>query len=157
MTKKIIGIIVVFLTIFMGSSALAEMPGADPKEIWNHITKTSPYTQWEFWDDHQGMLEGDQPHGSFHKVYVNHIAYGAASAPMKEGAIVVKENYNKNKKLMAITMMYKIKGFNPEKGDWYWVRYTPKGKAKPYGKVKMCIGCHSSADDNDFIFVHEFE
>ena len=154
---KITWFVTLCLTIFIGTTAMAEMPGADPKELWEHITKTSPYTQWKFWDDHKGMLEGDEPHGSFHKVYVNDIAYGSSSAPLEYGAIEVKENYNKKEKLMAITVMYKVKGYNPEAGDWFWVRYSPKGKAKPYGKPKGCVNCHSGAADNDFVFVHEFK
>jgi hypothetical protein len=157
MAKKIAGFIILCLAVFMVTSVMAEMPGADPKELWEHITKTSPYPQWKFWDDHKGMLEGNEPHGSLHKVYVNDKAYASHSTPIEYGAIVVKENYNKKKKLMAITVMYKVNGYNPEVGDWFWARYTPKGKAKPYGKPKGCVGCHSANADNDFIFVHDFE
>ena len=157
MVKKITGFIILCLSVLLVTSAMAEMPGADPKELWEHITKTSPYTQWKFWDDHRGMLEGNEPHGSFNKVYVNDKTYDSSSAPFKDGAIVVKENYSKKKKLMAITVMYKVHGYNPKAGDWFWARYTPKGKAKPYGKPKGCLGCHSGAADNDFIFLHEFE
>jgi hypothetical protein len=157
MTKKSTGYIVFFLAVFIGTSVMAQMPGADPKELWEHISKTSPYTQWKFWDDHKGMLEGNEPHGSLHKVYVNDKTYDSSSAPLEYGAIVVKENYNKKKKLMAITVMYKVDGYNPKVGDWFWARYTPRGKAKPYGKPKGCVGCHTANADNDFIFVHDFE
>jgi hypothetical protein len=157
MTKKITGFIILCLAVFMVTSVMAGMPGADPKELWEHITKTSPYTQWKFWDDHQGMLEGNEPHGSFNKVYVNDKAYDSSSAPFKYGAIVVKENYNKKKKLMALTVMYKVKDYNPGAGDWFYARYTTRGKAKPYGQPKGCVSCHSANADNDFIFVHDFE
>ncbi|MCF6247765.1 MAG: cytochrome P460 family protein [Desulfobacula sp.] len=157
MTKKITGFIILFLAVFIGTSAMAQMPDADPKELWNHITKISPYTQWKFWDDHPGMVKGREPHGSFHKVYVNDQAYGSHSAPLKYGAIQVKENYNKNKKLMALTVMYKVKGYNPDDGDWFWVKYSLSGKAKPYGKPAGCIGCHGGRASNDFVLVHEFE
>jgi len=157
MPQKITGFIIVFMAVFIGTSAIAQMPGADPKELWEHITKTSLYTQWKFWDDHQGMLEGNEPHGSLNKVFVNNKAYNSSSAPYEYGAIVVKENYNKKKKLMALTVMYKVKGYNPEAGDWFYVRYTPRGKAKPYGKPKGCVSCHSANADNDYIFVHDFE
>lgn len=154
---KITGISLLCLAVFMVISAVAKMPGPDPKALWEHISTTSPYTQWQFWDDHQGMQKGDAPHGSFHKVYVNDIAYGSAFAPMKNGSIVVKENYNDKKKLMAITVMYKVDDYNPDAGDWFWVKYSPKGKANPYGKPKGCISCHSATPDSDYIFVHEFE
>lgn len=153
--KKITGLVIFCLSVFMVTTSLAKMPGADPGELWEYITKTSPYTQWKFWDDHQGMLEGRAPHGPFHKVYVNDKAYSSSAAPLAYGAIEVKENYNKKKKLAAITVMYKVKGYNPKAGDWFWVKYSPEGRARPYGKVKGCIGCHGA--DNDFVTVHEFE
>jgi len=158
MAKKLTGFIIFFFIVFLSSSAMANMPGADPKELWEHISKTSPYTQWKSWDDHQGMQEGSEPHGSFNKVYVNDEAYGSSTAPAQYGSIIVKENYTKKKKLAALTVMYKVKGYNPEGGDWFYVRYKPKnGKAKPYGKPKGCVSCHSANSDNDYIFVHEFE
>ena len=119
------------LALFASLQAMAEMPGPDPKALWEYMTKTSPYTQWKFWDDHQGMLPGDEPHGSFHKVYVNDIAYASTSAPTKNGSVVVKGNYNDKKELMAFMVIYKVEGYNPSAGDWFWVRYTPEGKAKP--------------------------
>ena len=157
MAKKITGAIILCLAVFMVASAAAEMPGADPKDLWEYISKTSPYTQWKFWDDHQGMLEGNEPHGSFNKVYVNDKTYNSSSAPAEYGSIVVKENYNKRKKLKAITVMYKVKGYNPDVGDWFWVRYSTRGKAKPYGKPKGCVSCHTGNADNDFIYVHDFK
>ena len=157
MAKKYSLMACLCLLLLMGTSALAKMPGADPDALWEYITKTSPYTLWHFWDDHKGLLEGNQPHGSFHNVYINGIAYRANSNPLPNGAIQVKENFNKDKKLMAITVMYKVKGYNPDAGDWFWVKYTPDGKAKPYGRPKGCISCHGAADDNDFVMVHEFE
>ena len=137
MVKKITGFSILCLAVFMVTSAMAKMPGADPKELWEHITTTSHYTQWKFWDDHQGMQEGNEPHGSLNKVYVNDQTYNSTSAPFEYGAIVVKENYNKKEKLMALTGMYKVKGFNPKAGDWFYVRYTPRGKAKPYAKMQI--------------------
>jgi len=157
MVKKITGLFILFLAIFIGTPLMAEMPGPDTAELWKHITQTSPYTQWNFWDDHKGLLEGDEPHGSLHKVYVNDKAYGSSKVPLEYGAIQVKENYNTNKRLMAITVMYKLKGYHPERGDWFWVKYTPEGNAKPYGKPTGCISCHNSRSDNDFVMVHDIE
>jgi hypothetical protein len=157
-TSKIITIsIFLALTISFGVPAMNKMPGPDPKELWQHITKTSDYTKWDFWPDHKGMLPGMEPHGSQHKVYVNDIALNSSHAPLEYGSIQVKENYNNANKLMAITVMYKVKGYNPEDGDWFWVRYKPSGKAKPYGKPKGCVGCHSANASNDYIFVHDIK
>ncbi|MCP4673189.1 MAG: cytochrome P460 family protein [Desulfobacula sp.] len=155
--KKITGFMIFFIAFFIGSSAMAEMPGADPKDLWDHITKNSPYTQWNFWDDHKGMIEGRQPHGSLHKVYVNDRAYNSSKVPLEYGAIQVKENYNMAKELKAITVMYKVKGYNPPDGDWFWVKYSPNGMAKPHGKPTGCIDCHGTRANNDFVIVHDIE
>ncbi len=91
------------------------------------------------------------------EVFVNDKAYGSVGIPLTYGAIQVKENYNKDKKLMAITVMYKVKGYNSTAGDWFWVKFTPDGTAKPYGKPKGCVSCHGAVADNDFVMVHEIE
>ena len=150
-------IILVASCIVFSAMAFADMPGADPAALWNYITKVSPYKKWSFWPDHQGVQPGRAPHGSLHKVYVNDRAVNSARPPVQYGAIVVKENYNKAKELKAITVMYKVPGYNPKDGDWFWAKFTPDGTAKPFGKPKGCIGCHGTRASNDFILVHEFE
>jgi hypothetical protein len=137
--------------------AYAQMPGADPDALWNYITKENPYQNWKFFPDHQGMQPGRAPHGPQHKVYVNDAAFNSAKPPVQYGSIIVKDNYSKDNVLLAITVMYKVKDYNPPDGDWFWVKYTPGGKASPYGMPKGCIGCHGTRAQNDFILVHEFK
>jgi biotin synthase len=36
-----------------------------------------------------------------------------------DGANAVLENYGKDKELKAITVMYKVAGYNPDAGDWF--------------------------------------
>lgn len=153
----IVGIL--FIAACLGGSvmAFADMPDPDPQALWNYITKVSPYRNWSFWPDHQGMQPGRAPHGPLHKVYVNDRALHSVKPPVQNGSIIVKENYNKAKELVAITVMYKAPGYNPGVGDWFWVKYTPDGKAKPFGKPKGCISCHGTKANNDFIIVHEFK
>lgn len=145
----------VFFIFVAGASA--KMPGADPAELWEYITEKAPYTSWGFWADHEGLQEGSAPHAPLHKVYVNELGLKSVHAPASNGTIVVKENIGTDKELKALTVMYKIKGYNPEAGDWFWVKYDPKGNVAKSGKPKGCISCHSSADDNDYILVHEFK
>ena len=152
-----IGVLVITACFLSGSLAFAEMPEPEPSELWNYITKVSPYKEWSFWPDYQGMQPGRSPHGRFNKVYVNDRALNSHGTPVQYGAIQVKESYNKAKELKAITVMYKVYGYNPIDGDWFWVRYKPDGKAGPYGKLESCISCHGTRASNDFILVHEFE
>jgi hypothetical protein len=151
-------IIAVVTAIFMfGTMAFAEMPGPNPEALWKHLTEESPYTQWGFWPDHQGMQPGRAPHGPLHKVYVNDRALNSSQPPVQYGSIAVKENYGKDKELKAITVMYKVAGYNSDAGDWFWAKYSPKGKVDKFGKPKGCVGCHGTRAKNDFILVHEFE
>ena len=145
------------LCLMIVSISLAEMPGSDPVKLWDYITKVSPYNKWSFWPDHQGMQPGRAPHGPLHKVYVNDRAFNSKNPPVQYGSIAVKENYNNAKELKAITVMYKIHKYNPDAGDWFWVKYTPEGKAEKSGKPEGCVGCHGTRAKNDFILVHEFK
>ncbi|CAG34929.1 cytochrome P460 family protein [Desulfotalea psychrophila] len=156
--KKIIAcLIVIFTCSLCASLASAHMPSATADGLWKKISKESSYKNWSFWPDHKGMQPGRAPHGPFHKVYVNDQALTSEHVPGHYGAIVVKENYGKDKKLKAITVMYKVQDANPVAGDWLWAKYSPSGKAAKFGKVRGCINCHSARADNDYIFVHELQ
>ena len=72
---------------------------------------------------------------------------------MPNGAIVVKENYGEDKEtLMAVTPMYKVQGYNPDAGDWFWAKYGPDGKVETAGKVESCIDCHNAGKAGNYIF-----
>jgi hypothetical protein len=155
--KKQITVVVMTVTLIFGAIVFAEMPNPDPDALWQYITNESPYEKWEFWPDHQGMQPGRAPHGPLHKVYVNDRAINSPKPPVQYGSIAVKENYGKDKELKAITVMYKLAGYNPDAGDWFWAKYSPAGKADKFGKPAGCVGCHGTRAKNDFILVHEFK
>jgi len=137
------------------SGADGDMPPANADKLWSYLTTVNPYTGWGFWPGHVGIYPGKSPHGAYLKVYANTVALKAAreGKPMPEGAIIVKENYGKDKKtLMAVTPMYRIKGYNPEAGDWYWAKYGADGAVLKAGKVKGCIDCHAVQKTKDWIF-----
>ncbi len=132
------------------------MPPTDPEKFWNYISEKNPYTDWDHWPGYDGIYPGKSPHGAYLKLYANDVAIEAAKAgktEMPEGAILVKENYGKDKKtLMAVTPMYKVKGYNPEAGDWFWGKYGPDGKVMAAGKPDGCIKCHGVKQDQDWLF-----
>ncbi len=141
--------------VIAASAADDSMPAGDADALWTFITKTSSYEKWEFWPGYDGIYPGKSPHGAFLKLYANKPAIEAAKAgqPMPEGAIIVKENYGKDQKtLMAVTPMYKIKGYNPDGGDWYWAKYKADGTVEAAGQPKGCISCHSVKKDADWLF-----
>jgi hypothetical protein len=133
----------------------AGLPAPNGKALWTYMTEDDPYLGWGFWPGHIGMYPGKSPHGAHLKLYANSIALKAAreGKPMPYGSILVKENYGKDQKtLVAVTPMYKVKGFNPDGGDWFWAKYGPEGKIMKAGKVEGCINCHRVRRDQGWIF-----
>ncbi len=135
-----------------GYGSKASSSGEDLRKI---IYEQTPYLKWALWPGKGMFFEGTEPHGDFITVYVNDTALASIRnvSGMADNSIVVKENYDKAKQLTSVTVMRKVKGFNPEKGDWFWARFGPDSKITHEGNVEMCYGCHAAADDNDYIFV----
>ena len=138
-------------------TAMVEMPGAEAGELWKFITETSPYTEWAFWPDYEGYQPGNSPHGAILRVYVDeHGIWNIADkmkSSMDNGVVIVKENFMPDTTLAAITVMYKVEGFNPEVGDWFWAKYSPDGTVAASGTPAGCIGCHGGkVANNDYIF-----
>jgi len=106
------------------------------------------------WPGKTALYPGTLPHGALLTTYVNDVAYKAIRAKkgkLPNGSIVVKENYMPDKSLAALTVMYKVKGYNSEANDWFWAKYMPDGKIEAEGKVDMCIGCHGMKKWNDYV------
>jgi len=136
------------------------MPGADSAQIYAYITKAKPYTQWDVWPGKDKMYPGTQPHGDFLTTYVNDTGmFGIRkkTGNMPEGTIIAKENYNSDKKFIALSVMYKIKGYNAAASDWYWAKYDKDGKVLASGRVEACIKCHEKKKDNDYTFTGELK
>jgi hypothetical protein len=136
--------------------------------FWKYLNRTeSPYKKWAGLPGKSGMQKGEDPHGEFTKTYLNKVvADDFDRLPL--GAIVVTENYEKDKKtLKDITVMYRSKGADPKHNDWYWLKYLPNGSIartsekegkKPIaGKVASCIDCHTKAGGSDFLFSNDAE
>lgn len=132
----------------------ATLVGADAAKLHDFITKQSPYTSWELWPGTARFYPGGSPHGALLTTYVNDIAAASirSQGGMANGSIIIKENYMPDKTLAALTVMYRISGYNPAGGDWFWVDYTPAGAAEVSGQVLMCIGCHSFVMENEWMF-----
>ncbi len=131
-----------------------ERPAPEAGPLWKHINRTEPYTRWKFFPGYEGAYPGQSPHGSYLKLYVNDLAYKAIrnETDMPDGAILVKENYAEDKKtLMAVTPMYKVTGYNPAAGNWFWAEYGPRGALREAGKVESCVECHRMIGGDDFI------
>lgn len=158
-----LGIAALFAAIFMAPIAAEavthekNLPAPEGKALYQYITKTNPYEKWPMWPGKGKLYPGTEPHGALLTTYVNETALGAIkkNAQLPDGSIIVKENYTPDKKLAAVTVMYKKAGYNPEAGDFFWLKYGPDGKIETEGKDAMCIGCHRAAQGNDFLFTND--
>jgi hypothetical protein len=140
--------IVLVLTLAMGSFAAAfaqssgGLPGPDPEDLWQYITRTNPYEKWRPFPglDQPFLQLTELPHGDWVGVWANDIAVDSMENPlapftMKYGSILVKENYPAGptrppkSSLVAITVMYKVNGYHvlPGQEEWFWVMYSPQG------------------------------
>lgn len=150
----------VLTAVSLLGSALASMslPAPEGKAVIQFITKDNDYTKWSLWPGKDKLYPGKSPHGAFLTSYVNETAAKAIKEKsvgmgMPDGSIVVKENYSPDKKLAAVTVMYKKKGFDPDNGDWFYLKFSPDGDIDAVGKVTGCIGCHTGAKSTDYLFL----
>lgn len=153
-----------------GEEAGADLPEADGSAVMDYVTDTSPYTEWgtwpsDEWNNFNANLVSGAPHGNVVRIYVNDIALEAADGfdeELPEGSMIVKENYvgtdpENPGDLDAVTIMYKVEGFNAEASDWFWVKAKPDGsQIDAEGAVDGCIGCHSQGGNQDYILRYGF-
>lgn len=100
-------------------------------ELWSVMQDAKYRENWKMWPGKEALYEGTVPHGVFLTTYVNDAAHNAIvnkAGMMPYGAMIIKENYKPDKSLAAFTVMHKVKGFNPEAGDWFWAKLDPDGK-----------------------------
>ncbi len=129
----------------------------EAEAVWNYITKTAPYKEWGFWQDHQDPHENTTgTFGPMHKIYVNKPALEATGTPLPYGAMIVKENLSPADEVVEITVKYKVKNYNPTAGDWFWAKYSATGEILTAGKPKECIDCHIPNAHKDYIMDHLF-
>lgn len=152
-----------------GGEETAELPEANGTAVFEYVTETNDYTSWgtwpsDEWNNFEVNLVSGEPHGNVVHIYVNEIALSAADSfdgSMPEGSMIVKENYVGTDpanpgELDALTIMYKVDGFNPDANDWFWVKVKPSGSIDAEGAVDGCIGCHSQPNNQDYILRYGF-
>jgi hypothetical protein len=161
MVKKILSAMLVLcagLSFNFSPPIKAQTPGieAGGTSLWDYL-KRADYRAWNVWPGTKAYSEGHSPHGPLLTTYVNEIALKAITdkaGSLPNGSIIVTETHSPQKQLMTITVMYKVKGYNPEAGDWFWARCLPGGRVAIEGKAGKCISCHQKAKDNDFVMKH---
>lgn len=152
-----IGLIILLVSITSGCTGPAqpEPPLVNGTDLLRYITVEHNYANWSLWPGTGVLYEGKEPHGALLITYVSDNALDAIEQKtgiMPNGSIIVKENYNSEKELMAVTVMQKVKNYDPAHNDWFWLKFGPSGEIEAEGKVPQCYECHSARKDNDYLY-----
>ena len=132
-----------------------KQPEAMARDLWQKMQKANYRQNWTTVPGKGTFYQGQPPHGALLSTYLNTEAVKGMKEKaglMPKDAIIVKENYSPKKELVAVTVMYKEPGFDPEHKDWFWAKYGPKGEVQVSGKGVGCIACHGSVQSNDYVF-----
>jgi hypothetical protein len=146
----------VFLPIApQDSPGQSELPKATGATIREYLQNQDIDRRWPVWPGTQRFQPGQAPHGALVTILVNSETKDAIDrrpASLPAGSIVVKQNYMPDRTLAATTVMYKVRGFDPEHKDWFWLMLQPDGGVAAEGTLQDCAVCHRGASDNDYIF-----
>lgn len=133
-----------------------DLPGPSAQALWSYLQAEDYDGRWTIWPGTTAMMQGTEPHGMRLTTYVNDTALRAIqnrSGTMPPGAMIVKENYMPDGTLAAVTPMYKIEGYNPTVGDWFFAKFDLPGPTiAAEGRVEGCQNCHAAVAANDYLF-----
>ncbi len=134
------------------------------QRLWRDIRG---YRNWASYPGLAGWQDGKSPHGKVLKYYINSTAVRNPQNP-RNGYVIIKENYGeRNGPLMAVTVMQKVRNYDPDNANWFWVKYMPDGTLakNPKGMLLAgrvakgmpagCIACHGNAAGGDYLFVND--
>ncbi|WP_292487568.1 plastocyanin/azurin family copper-binding protein [Methanohalobium sp.] len=131
------------------------LPQPDGQELHNYITEVNNYKDWRLWPGTSRFSNGSEPHGSLVTVYVSDEAYSSIenkTGVMSNGSIIVKEDYNSDRELQGLSVMYKVEGFDENHNDWFWAFYGPNESINAEGQVEACYDCHGIEENNDYLY-----
>ena len=130
--------------------------------FWRYLVKKdAAYNTWKALEHELPKDEVENPHSTVSRTYANEVA---AKDPEKLplGSILVREDYDDKRKRQSVSVLYRVKDYDKEHGNWYYLRFTETGAimkgqdTKPLaGKVASCIECHAKASGKDFVFSND--
>lgn len=132
-------------------------------QFWYYLLSNN-YKHWSpfpgkpagFFQSTTSVLAKDEsflnnPHTASMKVYMNRTASVNPSNP-PFGSILVMENYEPDRSLKSISVMYRSQGFNPKANDWYWVNYNPDGSVTSVTNPNFASDAAIDSDGNPATF-----
>lgn len=129
----------------------------------------------EEWPMQSAVSEGGSPHGAFVKLYYNTVRIAGENYH-----VIVKDNYGGEDATLeavasdpdgffgaATVMVQRGEGYDPQDGNWFYVKYLPDGSidlnamgvplAGRVGKGadSGCLPCHRAAEGEDYLFTND--
>lgn len=142
----------------VAQAATPSLPDTTAPALWSYLEEADYAGSWTLWPGKGTLYEGVEPHGMLLTTYLNEDAYAALTAgsgPLPAGSIIVKENYQPDSTLAAVTVMYGAEGYDPAHDDWFWAKYGPEGEVQAAGRVESCQECHSAGERGYLRTPHE--
>lgn len=143
----------IVMVVGMGCADTATLSDDDlAADLWDAIADRASWDQPSKW---QGVQPSNDlsPHGPYAEIHGNSIAAANFGATHDDGAVLTKDIFEDADGTMArnVFAMQKIDGYDPDNGDWFWVRYDLDGSAVAAGAVGGCYGCHEDGTDHSFV------
>ena len=145
----------------VGCTFFGKPVGQDRVEADTLEAEIADYKQWdppELWEGK--FYKSEHPVPAYVNYYANAIANDSLEKPA-DGAVFVKEQFNKDKQFIGLTVMKKIEGYDPENNDWYWAIADTDLEIVNAGRLNSvwtskCIDCHKRGDGGgDLLFVND--
>ncbi len=133
-----------------GGSTEPELPDTTEASMLAYLEEVDYQANWSLWPDSTEKYPGEDPHGALLSIRMNDAAFNAVGGTMPDGAIIVKDNHTPAGDLAAITVMYKQSGYDPDNGDWFWLKNTTDGSDDRAGMLGGCQDCH--VDGVDYVW-----
>lgn len=139
-----------------------QTPAEFYNSFWRYIVKRdAAYNTWKVLAREPTEDGIENPHSTISKTYVDKVG-SANSANLPNESILVREDYDSEKKRQSISVMYRVKDYDKVHGNWYWIKYLEDGSVARSsdgktlaGKITSCIQCHAKAKGQDFVFSND--
>lgn len=153
-------VVAVGAIVLTGCSFFGKPAGQDRVEANTLEAEIANYSSWKTPDWVEDYQESVHPLPEYVKYYVNDKGMSDIDNP-PDGSIFVKEQFDKDKQFIGITVMKKIDGYDPPNKDWYWAIADTDARITNAGKLNSawtssCIDCHKKGDGgDDLLFIND--
>ena len=160
-TARLLGLALATAAITLaGCTYFGKPTGQDKVQAQTLEQEIANYQSWQTPDWVEGYTQSVHPLPAYVKYYVNPAGMSDIDSP-PDGSIFVKEQFDKDKQFIGLTVMKKVDGYDPENKDWYWAIADTDARITNAGKLNSswtsaCISCHKKGDGgDDLLFVND--